>query len=224
VNLGLYDFGDGGAVATRWQRRHAARKRQDQKKKHRLEAAANKKRELREQRADLKKRRAKWLAGWKRKAAAAKAAGLPKPSKMGIPWRLGLEQSQTIDMTGWVFGRLTVIRSAPISLTARTAQRCRCWVVKCSCGSPERTINGTYLRQGVKRCCGCTKRDRMAERRKLKPPPAPLSVKLLLEAQQQRTSGNRRVARLLELAAPPVRTAERRSARRKKRKARKVRA
>jgi hypothetical protein len=175
---------EGGAAATIWQRQHAARQRRKLQKLHRVEAKQNKLNLLREARADLKKRKAKWLAGWKRKAAAAKAAGLPIPSKMGAPWRLGTENSQVVDMTGWTFGRLTVIRSAPISLTMRTAQRCRVWVVKCSCGSPERMVNGTTLRQGNSKSCGCLVREHLraafarkrAEKQKLAH--APLSIRI----------------------------------------------
>lgn len=218
MTLDLYDFGDGGGQATKWQRQHAARKRQAQAKKHRAEAAANKKKALREARADLKKRLKKWRKGHLAKCAAAKAAGLPRPGTQGKPWRLGLENSQVIDMTGWTFGRLTVIRSAPISLTMRTAQRCRCWVVKCSCGTTgERIVNGTSLRQGNSTSCGCLVREIMRGRKGEKRS-HPLSVKLQLEAQQQRAAGNIRVARLLELSAPPVRIAERKSARRRKRR------
>jgi hypothetical protein len=74
---------EGGSAATLWQRRHAARQRRKLQMQHRAEAKAYRLKLLREARADLKKRKAKWLAGWNRKAA--KAAGLPKPSKMGTP-------------------------------------------------------------------------------------------------------------------------------------------
>jgi hypothetical protein len=152
---------DGGGAATKWQRQHAARQRAKLAKQHRAEARAAKQAASREAKADLRKRKAKWLAGWKRKAAAAKAAGLPKPSKKGSPWRTGLEHSQVVDMTGKTFGRLTVIRSAPISLTMRTSQRCRVWVVKCSCGSREKMVNGTSLRQGNVKSCGCLHVERL---------------------------------------------------------------
>lgn len=221
MNLGLYDFGDGGGVATKWQRQHAARKRAEAAKRHRAEAAANKKKVRAEARADLKKRLKKWRKGHLAKCAAAKAAGLPKPGTQGKPWRMGLENSQVIDMTGWTFGRLTVIRSAPISLTMRTAQRCRCWIVKCSCGSPERIVNGTSLRQGNSNSCGCLLREwatklGRAQRGKIKS--HPLSVKLLLEAKAQRAGGNVRLARLLELSIGAVRRRERRAASKKRKR------
>lgn len=218
MDIGIYDLGDGGGAATKWQRQHAARKRAAQAKKHRAEAAANKKRAAAEAKADFKKRYAKWHKAWKRKCAEAKAAGRKKPGKMGRPWRRTLDNPQVVDMVGRVFGHLTVIRSAPLSYTMRTAQSCRCWVVKCSCGSPERVLNGTYLRQGLKTCCGCTKAERMAAKRKLKPAPPPLSVKLLIAARELREAGNTRIARLLELAAPTVRRKERRKTKRVRRR------
>lgn len=190
---------DGGSAATKWQKQHAARKRQKLQKQHRAEAKANKAKALREARADLKRRQAKWLAGWKRKDAAAKAAGLPRPNKNGRPWRIGLEHSQVIDMTGWTFGRLTVIRSAPISLTMRTSQRCRVWVVKCSCGSPEYLVNGTSLRQGNSKSCGCLHRERLAKmhkekrRRRAALLTAPLSIQIA--ELRHRVIGGKRIAR-----------------------------
>jgi hypothetical protein len=160
MDLGLYDIAlEGGGAATKWQRQHAARQRAKLKKQHRAEAKAAKARALKEAKADLKARKAKWWKGWHKRAAAAKAAGKPIPGKQGAPWQLGINNPCVVDMTGRVFGRLTVIRSAPVSLTNRTAQRCRCWVVKCSCGSRERIINGTTLRQGNSRSCGCLVRE-----------------------------------------------------------------
>lgn len=168
---------EGGGSATAWQRKHNRRKAR--------EAALKARRALRaEAKEDLRRRKAKWLAKWKRKAIAAKAAGLPKPSRKGAPWRLGIQNPQVVDMTGWIFGRLTVIRSAPISLTMKTAQRCRVWIVKCSCGSPERLVNGTSLRQGNVKSCGCLVRERLkaaaAEKRtaRQKLAAAPFSIQI----------------------------------------------
>lgn len=220
MTLELYDFGDGGGDATKWRRKHDARRRAATAKKHRAEAAANKKREARDARADFKKRYAKWLKGWKRKCAAAKAAGRPKPRKLGQPWRVSSENFQVVDMVGRVYGRLTVIRSAPLSLTMRTSQRCRVCIVKCSCGSPERYVNGTSLRQGNSRSCGCMAREwgrklGLAQRGTIKS--KPLSEKLSIEAAKMRAAGNVRLARIFELSVGPVRVSERRRARRKRR-------
>lgn len=162
MDLGLYDLAlEGGGAQTKWRRQHGARQRQKLQKQHRAEAKETKAKALKAAKADLKARRAKWLKGWTRKAAAAKAAGLPKPSKKGRPWRLGNENPQVIDMVGRVFGRLTVVRSAPVSLTMKQSQRCRVWVVKCSCGSPEYFANGSSLRRGNSNSCGCLMRELM---------------------------------------------------------------
>ena len=175
---------DGGSSATQWQKKHAARQRRKLQKQHRAEAKAEKAKLLREARADLKKRKARWWADWRKRAEAAKAAGLPRPSRAGQPHELGINNPQVVDMTGMTFGRLTVVRSAPVSLTGRTSQRCRVWVVKCSCGSPERYVNGTSLRQGNSNSCGCLKRERIqqagAKRRaaRQKLDLSPLSVRL----------------------------------------------
>lgn len=219
MTLDLYDFGDGGGKATKWQRQHAARKRQTLAKRHRMEAAQNKKRAAAEAKADFKKRYAKWLKAWKAKCAVAKAAGRPRPGKKGRPWRKSLENSQVVDMTGRVFGRLTVVRSAPLSMTMRTSQRCRVWVVKCSCGSPERYVNGTSLRQGNSRSCGCLLREwgstlgkrHAGERRAL-----PLSVKMTAAAVELRKAGNVTLARLFEQAVGAVRRRERRKKRKRR--------
>lgn len=162
MDIALSDLAlDGGGAAAKWKKGHAARQKAKVAKQLRTEALMNKRRAAREARADFKKRYAKWLKGWKRKCAEARAAGRPKPGKKGRPWRVSLDNPQVVDMTGRVFGRLTVIRSAPLSLTMRTSQKCRVWVVKCSCGSPEGLVNGTSLRQGNVQSCGCLKRERI---------------------------------------------------------------
>lgn len=219
MNLALHEFGDGGGDAKQWQRRHRARK-------HR-EAAIAARRALRlSEKADLQKR----LKAWKKKIAKAKREGWVALSHRrwrngaGVIVKLGrprmFKKPIWLDMTGMQFGRWTVMRLATRSRSERNSQRCRSWVVKCSCGSPERTVNGTSLRQGNSKSCGCLLREwatklGKAQRGKIKS--HPLSVKLQLEAQAQRAGGNVRVARLLELSAPAVRVSERRKARRKKR-------
>lgn len=122
MNLALHEFGDGGGEATQWQRRHAARKRAELAKKHRAEAAADKKREIREARADLKKRLAKWRKGYKLKCAAAKAAGRPRPSKKGRPWRTGLEYSQAIEIAAGITAPRKSGPPAPTSSPGRGSQ------------------------------------------------------------------------------------------------------
>jgi hypothetical protein len=222
MNIGLFDFGDGGAQRTKWQRQHRARKNR--------EAALAARRALRaSEKADLQKR----LKAWKKKIAKAKREGwVPLSHRRwrngaGVIVKLGrprmFKKPIWLDMTGMRFGRWTVMRLATKSRSERNSQRCRSWVVKCSCGSPERTVNGTSLRQGNSKSCGCLLREwatTLGRAQAGKQKSHPLSVKLQLEAQAQRSTGNIRLARLLEQAAPAVRVRERKRRRRQKRKAR----
>lgn len=58
-----------------------------------------------------------------------------------------------MDMTGKVYGRLTVIRSSePVP------RRPVHWVCKCECGT-EKIINGNNLRRGSTNSCGCLQKD-----------------------------------------------------------------
>lgn len=139
---------DGGSAATQWQKKHARRKSREAKLKARREMRA-------EAKADLKKRTTRWLAKWKAQAEANKAAGLPPPSRHGRP--RDISRPQWIDMTGWRFGRLTVLRIAPVSKNGK--QNCRRWWVKCDCGHAEHLVSGTCLRQGIARSCGCLKSE-----------------------------------------------------------------
>jgi hypothetical protein len=164
---------EGGGSATAWQRRHKRRKAR--------EAVLKARRALRaEAKADLRKRVKKWRARWKAQAAANKASGLPPPSRHGHP--RDMSKPQWIDMTGWRFGRLTVLRVAPVSKNG--GQRCRTWWCKCDCGSPEWRVNGISLRQGNVKSCGCFKRERIravaAEKRieKQKLAAAPFSIQI----------------------------------------------
>jgi hypothetical protein len=58
------------------------------------------------------------------------------------------------DMTGQVFGRLTVLRRAPNN-SAGDAH----WVCSCSCGSPEIVVAAATLRRGDQVGCGCVAAD-----------------------------------------------------------------
>lgn len=203
--LGLYDFGDGGSEAKAWKRRHEARVRKLQAKKVREQIKASRKKAQAEERADLKRRRAKW----RQACIVANAEGRKRP----YPPRVN--KTQINDITGQRYGRLTVVRMAPCS--KNRGRNRRCYVV-CDCGSGEHLVAATCLRQKKfrTRSCGCLRtevlRSRKGERRA-----KPLSVKLLDAAGKLRQSGNVRIARLLELSAPAVRVSERRKARRKKR-------
>lgn len=169
LDLGLSELGDGGGAATKWQRGHAARKRRDAAAKLRKLLAHHLKIERAELRADLKKRKKKWWANWKKRAAAAKAAGLPRPKRAGQPHHSGIKNPQCVDMHGKRFGRLLVVRSAPLSI--RYAKNKRGWVVLCDCGSGERRVCGSTLRQGLKVSCGCIGREIRAARKKQKREP-----------------------------------------------------
>lgn len=197
MTLGLYDFGEGGKAATEWKRKHNARLR----KLERQKISQQKKKTKAEDEAELKIR----LAAYRKKRKELRRLGL---SCKGLPPRIN--KSQIIDIVGQRFGRLTVIRMAPRS---ESRGRNRCCYVKCDC--PRRGIYKvaqTNLRQGLTHSCGCltieAQRARKGEKRG-----KPLSVKLLLEAKQQRAKGNVRVARLLEKSAPAVRINERKKAR-----------
>jgi hypothetical protein len=149
---------EGGGSATAWQRKHNARKNREAaiKNRHALRAA---------EKDDLKKRLKKWRAltkkakaeGWVPLARRRWRNGEGKVVSLGRP-RI-LKKPIWIDMTGWRFGRLTVMRICPTSQNHR-AQRCRLWWVKCDCGSTEKRVNGTSLRQGNCQSCGCYKRER----------------------------------------------------------------
>ncbi len=164
---------DGGSSATQWQKRHAKRKAAEARKKIRAIVRE-------ERKDDFRKRTRKWRMKWKAEATRRKLVGLPPPSKKGAP--RDLVPPNFIDMTGQRFGRLVVIRPAPVS--RQGSQRCRVWWVKCDCGSPERMVNGTTLRQGNSQSCGCLVRERLQkyfiqrrlERARLKA--APLSVRI----------------------------------------------
>jgi hypothetical protein len=53
------------------------------------------------------------------------------------------------DLTGRVFGRLTVLRRAP-----NVGRRTR-WIVQCGCGSPEKPVGADCLIDGRTISCGC---------------------------------------------------------------------
>lgn len=59
-----------------------------------------------------------------------------------------------IDLTGQIFGRLTVIR--PEGLTSRNAQ---IWLTRCSCGNDVSVVSRA-LRSGNTQSCGCLHRER----------------------------------------------------------------
>lgn len=62
-----------------------------------------------------------------------------------------------IDISGQQFGRLTVIRRA----AENTKRRKPKWVCRCVCGALK-AIDGTSLRYGLTRSCGCLTKERCA--------------------------------------------------------------
>lgn len=58
------------------------------------------------------------------------------------------------DLTGRVFGQLTVLHSASALHGGRTPR----WVVRCTCGA-HRVVGATNLKNGNTRSCGCAERE-----------------------------------------------------------------
>jgi len=59
-----------------------------------------------------------------------------------------------VDLTGQVFGRLTVMSRAPANGLSKASR----WNVLCTCGEP-RVVYANSLRSGATRSCGCLKLD-----------------------------------------------------------------
>ena len=65
-----------------------------------------------------------------------------------------------LDLTGKVFGRLTVLRRAPNDTLRGNAQ----WVVRCSCeDQTEFVVSGSSLTSGNTKSCGCLQKERASE-------------------------------------------------------------
>ena len=65
-----------------------------------------------------------------------------------------MPNSTFLDITGNVYGRLTVLERAP-SVNARTMWKCRC-----ECGA-EVVIQGAHIRSGSTKSCGCLAKDNL---------------------------------------------------------------
>jgi hypothetical protein len=89
-----------------------------------------------------------------------------------------------IDLTGKIFGRLTVIDRAP-NVGRKTA-----WYVRCACGSGERIVKGCGLHSGRIISCGCL----IAEAPSRKSPPMLTGPTALINMT------NRRFGRLFALS------------------------
>jgi hypothetical protein len=64
-----------------------------------------------------------------------------------------------IDITGNKYNRLTVVRKMPTDKLKRTM-----WLCKCDCGGMS-TVNGTYLKTGRTKSCGCYQKEQAREAR-----------------------------------------------------------
>ena len=63
-----------------------------------------------------------------------------------------------IDLTGKVFGRLTVVKREKNKKTSVQ------WLCKCSCGK-EAVVSGASLRNGYTKSCGCLRKEETAKRK-----------------------------------------------------------
>lgn len=71
------------------------------------------------------------------------------------------------DLTGMVFGRLTVLRQDEDHICATTGRRSAKWLCQCSC--PNKTIKsvlGSELKNGGTQSCGCLTKEKIYERSK----------------------------------------------------------
>lgn len=68
-----------------------------------------------------------------------------------------------VDLTGQIFGRLTVIRRGPRAGAGKSAR----WICRCACGT-EKEYGSDDLRGGTTRSCGCLRRELLRQSMKLK--------------------------------------------------------
>lgn len=62
------------------------------------------------------------------------------------------------DLTGKIFGRLTVVNRTDNHITA-SGKAYSSWLCKCECGN-EIIVLGRYLRDGTTQSCGCLQLER----------------------------------------------------------------
>lgn len=62
-------------------------------------------------------------------------------------------------MVGEKYGRLTVIREKPISEYPNHKRCCVQWYCNCDCGTKNVLVDGTQLRRGHVKSCGCYNRE-----------------------------------------------------------------
>lgn len=76
---------------------------------------------------------------------------------MGLQYGRQIQVGNKIDLTGQVFGRLTVLHEE----NPRTTKRIK-WTCQCKCGTIK-NIYGNDLRQGKVLSCGCLRNERVRE-------------------------------------------------------------
>jgi hypothetical protein len=128
----------------------AARKRQKRRMKTKASVGKNKARRaayaVRCARFEKEERRKSRVAAVERKERAAWCkARVAQGYTIGLPFK---------DLTGRRFGRLKVLRPG-----GNAKHRDKLWWVRCICGSPEKQVRGTNLKQGILRSCGCLVRE-----------------------------------------------------------------
>ena len=68
------------------------------------------------------------------------------------------------DLTGQVFGRLTVINQAEDYVNPNTGVHTARWNCCCSCGSQKLiTVFGTSLKSGNTKSCGCLQKEKASK-------------------------------------------------------------
>lgn len=77
--------------------------------------------------------------------------------------RSQISKSQLLDLTGMVFGKLSIIKYAGVSKMFRGGKRNHVWLCQCDCGS-EVTVSGDSLRSGNTQSCGCYQKEKVRER------------------------------------------------------------
>ena len=76
--------------------------------------------------------------------------------------------SKLIDLTGRRIGHLTVIRRAGSYVPPGGFGITALWLCRCDCGT-EKLVNGSCLRRGTTRSCGCRGKEKNVGRMKLNP-------------------------------------------------------
>lgn len=90
--------------------------------------------------------------------ASTKTRPLPKP-RVARPKAEKAQKSPKVDLTGKVFGRLTVVGFAGL------VSRANRWHVVCACGAAK-TVAGGSLKRGHTTSCGCLHKELLVERLK----------------------------------------------------------